>query len=226
MNNQTALVTGASQGVGLEIVTTLLADGYHVTGVYNSTEPTLTHSALTWVQADLHSADSIDALCAQFLSAHDHLDALIHCAGVATLGHIANTPRTSWEEHMAINFHAPVQATTALLPALRAAKGHVVYINSGAGQHANTNWGAYSASKHAARAWCDILRQEEPDIRVTSIYPGRIDTAMQRSITEQEGKEYDASKFLTVADVAKATQHCINTPAHVATPDFSVRPRG
>lgn len=225
MSTLTAIVTGASQGVGLAITRTLLDDGFHVTAIYNSSSPSLEHENLTWVQADLSTEQGCESLAHTLGRSHDRLDVLIHCAGVAKLGYIRDTSRSDWEWHMALNLHAPVQLTTQLLPALRAANGHVVYINSGAGQHANPNWAGYSASKHAARAWCDILRQEEQDIRVTSIYPGRIDTQMQRNIIAQEGKEYDPSQFLAVDDIAKATQHLINTPIHVATPDFSIRPR-
>lgn len=226
MNSRTAIVTGASQGVGLAVSRMLLSEGYSVTAIFNHTTPPLEHNNLTWVQADLSDEQGCDALGQALTASHTRVDALIHCAGVAKLGHIRDTSRTDWEWHMACNLHAPVQLTTMLLPQLRAANGHVIYINSGAGQHANPNWAGYSASKHAARVWCDILRQEEPEIRVTSIYPGRIDTQMQRNIVAQENKEYDPSLFLTPDDVAKATQHCLSTPSHVATPDFSVRPRG
>lgn len=225
MNSRTAIVTGASQGVGLAVTRMLLSEGYLVTAIFNRTAPSLEHENLKWVQADLSNEHGCDALGGALATSHTRVDALIHCAGVAKLGHICDTTRADWEWHMALNLHAPVQLTTALLPQLRSANGHVIYINSGAGQHTNANWAGYSASKHAARAWCDILRQEEPEIRVTSIYPGRIDTQMQRDIIAQEGKDYDPSLFLTADDIAKATQHCLGTPAHVATPDFSVRPR-
>ena len=77
---------------------------------------------------------------------------------------------------------AVAELTRLLLPALRAANGHVVLINSGAGLRANAGWGAYAASKFALRAFGDALRLEEPALRVTSIHPGRIDTDMQRDI--------------------------------------------
>ncbi len=89
---------------------------------------------------------------------------------------------------------APAELTRLLLPQLRAARGHVVFVNSGAGLRANPEWGAYAASKHGLKALADALRGEEADhgVRVTSVYPGRTATPMQEKVHRQEGKEYDA----------------------------------
>ena len=67
----------------------------------------------------------------------------------------------------------------ALLPALRSAGGHVVFINSGAGINASPGLASYTASKFALRGFADSLRNDEPSLRVTSVHPGRIATVMQ-----------------------------------------------
>ena len=64
-----------------------------------------------------------------------------------------------------------VALTLALLPALRRARGHVVFINSGAGQKVSPGLASYSASKFALRAFADSLRADEPDLRVTRSTP-------------------------------------------------------
>ncbi|MFD4438120.1 SDR family NAD(P)-dependent oxidoreductase, partial [Bacillus safensis] len=81
-------------------------------------------------------------------------------AGVATIGTVENTPVEAWRDMFEVNVAAVVDLTRLLLPALRAACGHVVLINSGAGLRANPGWGAYAASKFALRAFGDALRAE------------------------------------------------------------------
>ena len=80
----------------------------------------------------------------------------------------------------------------ALLPALRTAGGHVVFVNSGAGINASPGLASYSASKFALRGFADSLRNDEPSLRVTSVHPGRIATEMQEKLVAYEGREYDA----------------------------------
>ncbi len=84
--------------------------------------------------------------------------------------------------------------TQALLPALRAAHGTVVFVNSGAGLSANAHWAGYAASKFGLRALADALRAEEAEhgVRVSTVYPGRTATPMQQKVHEQEGRAYDA----------------------------------
>ncbi|MDO5077585.1 SDR family oxidoreductase [Corynebacterium sp.] len=210
-----AFVSGASGGVGLEVARQLRDAGWQVTAHYRTQPGEL--DGVTWWQADL---------CADYTTpACTHLDALVHCAGVATLGRVADAPPEDWLTAMAVNLHAPVALTNRLLPALRSAAGHVVYLNSGAGLRANPNWGAYAASKFAARAWCDALRAEEPSIRVTSIHPGRIDTPMQHRVVEQEQGEYDASAYLRPSTVAAAVVHALTTPDDCEPTEVILRPR-
>ncbi|CAB0763737.1 short chain dehydrogenase [Corynebacterium diphtheriae] len=176
--DRVAVVTGGSRGVGLSVVRTLLEAGWRVHAHYRTQPADIIHDRLTWWQADF--TQGLPTAQASGFPELPRIDALIHCAGVATLGSCASLERDEWERHMAVNLHSPVQLTRQLLPQLRANHAHVVYINSGAGKRANPQWGAYAASKFAARAWCDALRQEEPEITVTSIFPGRIATDMQK----------------------------------------------
>ena len=92
---------------------------------------------------------------------------------------------------MEVNVVGAVALTLALLPALRAAGGHVVFINSGAGINASPGLASYSASKFALRGFADSLRNDEPSLRVTSIHPGRIATVMQEGLVAYEGGDYD-----------------------------------
>lgn len=212
------LVTGASKGIGLAVVSSLIDEHRHVIAQYRSTPPSLEHENLTWWRASFAPGATDCPPPAEY-------EAVIHCAGVAELGTCATLSEQAWREHMEVNLHAAVRLTNLLLPELRKRDGHVIYINSGAGLHTKPEWGAYSASKFAARAWCDTLRAEEPQIRVTSIYPGRVDTDMQRDIVAYEGGEYDGSQFIAAHTIAQTVLAVLRTPHEAQVHDVSIRPR-
>jgi NADP-dependent 3-hydroxy acid dehydrogenase YdfG len=71
---------------------------------------------------------------------------------------------------------------------------------------------SYSASKFALRAFADSLRQDEPSLLVTSVYPGRVDTEMQRELVAYEGGDYDPAKFLRAETVAEVVAQVVATP--------------
>ena len=121
-----AIVTGASRGVGLSVTRLLLDRGYRVFAHYRTAPADLQHSRLTWWQADflVPLDDAAPGV--------DKLDALVHCAGIASVGR--GQSREVAAQHMAVNYLAPVELTQRFLPALRAARGTMVYLNSGAGR--------------------------------------------------------------------------------------------
>ena len=88
----------------------------------------------------------------------------------------------------------------------------MIVVNSGAGLNVLPGASAYSASKFALPAFADSLRAEEPALRVTSIHPGRIDTAMQRQLVEFEGGEYDESAYLGLETVAQVIADVLANP--------------
>ena len=150
----------------------------------------------------------------------------MHAAGVVDLGPVAELDLAQWREHLDVNLLAPVALTRAALPALRATRGTVVLVNSGAGLRANPTWSAYAASKFGLRAFADALRQEETDhgVRVTSVFPGRTATPMQEKVHGQEGKEYDAADWIEPATVAAAIVHVLDLPRDATIPDLTVSP--
>lgn len=220
-----AVVTGASQGIGLATVQRLLADGYQVYAQYNSTSNALEHECLQWFQADFTAPDKLSEFLPAELLEAEQVHVLVHCAGVAHLGPCAQTSAAIWQEHMNVNVIAPAMLTTALLPQLRAGQANVVVVNSGAGHHTHPRWGAYSASKHAAKAWANALRQEEPELRVSSIYPGRVATQMQAAIHEYEQRAYDPTRYIQPDSVARTIMQAIQLPTDAGWNDIDIRPR-
>ncbi|MDR2281069.1 MAG: SDR family oxidoreductase [Gordonia sp. (in: high G+C Gram-positive bacteria)] len=222
----TALITGASRGVGAQIARTLAPTHDLLLGGRGSTELdslALELDGAATFPVDLTDHESLEAATEAITS----LDVLVHSAGVASsLESVADTPVDEWRYLLEVNLIAAAELTRLLLPALRAARGHVVFLNSGAGMRVNPGWTPYAASKFGLRALADGLRMEEPSLRVTSVFPGRIDTDMQRDIVAIEGADYDPSKFLKPETVAAAVAHAISTPPDAHPTDVVLRPTG
>ena len=83
---------------------------------------------------------------------------------------------------------------------------------------------SYSASKFAVRAFADSLRADEPALRVTSVFPGRVDTAMQRELVDYEGDDYDPGRFLRPETVAGIVANAVATPRDAHIHEVIVRP--
>lgn len=219
----TALVTGASRGIGAATARALAAThdvhlGGRDTGAVAALAAELPGSAAWPVELTTVTAADV----AGFAS----LDVLVHSAGVAQLGTLAESSAQQWRDTFELNVVAVAELTRLLLPALRAAGGHVVMINSGAGLHANPGWGSYAASKFALRALADALRAEEPGLRVTSVHPGRVDTEMQRSVVAHEGGDYDGRRYLRSASVAAAVLAAVQASPDAHLTDLVLRPTG
>lgn len=156
----------------------------------------------------------------------DRLDSLLHVAGVVELGTIGEMTPAVWNQTLAANLVAPAELTRLFLPQLRIARGHVVFVNSGQGLAAAPGWGVYAAAKHGLKALADALRAEEREagVRVTTVYPGRTATPMQEKVHRQEGKEYEADRWIAPDSVATAVLTALDLPRDAVLTDITVRP--
>lgn len=219
----TALITGAAGGIGAAIAEALAPTHTLVlSGRPSARLDALAErlGATTW-PLDLTDIAEIENGAEVF----GELDVLVHNAGVAYPGRVAESTPEQWRSIFDVNVTGAVALTLALLPALRAARGQVVFVNSGSGLNVSPGLAAYSASKFALRAFADSLRADEPLLRVTSIHPGRVDTEMQRELVAYEGGDYDRALFLTPQSVAAAVVHAVNTPPEAHTHQVVIRPR-
>lgn len=165
---------------------------------------------------------------ADLVAGVDRLDGLVHCAGTVWLGTVAETPWRVWRDILMVNLAAPAELTRVLLPALRAAGGQVVFVNSGSGQRANPGWSSYAASKFGLRALADALRAEEASngVRVSTVYPGRTATEMQRRVRAAEGGEYDPDDYLSAQAVATVVLAALDAPQGAEITELTIRPAG
>lgn len=218
----TALITGAAGGLGSAIATalapthTLFLSGRPSARLDGLAERL---GATTW-PLDLADTDAIEVTTEVITE----LDVLVHNAGVAYPATVADSGVDEWRATFAINVLGAVALTQALLPALRQARGQVLFVNSGAGRKVLAGMASYSASKFALRAFADSLREDEPTLRVTTVYPGRIDTDMQRELVAFEGHDYDPAAYLRPETVAQLIADVITAPPDAHTHELVVRP--
>jgi short-subunit dehydrogenase len=224
----THLVTGAGSGIGAVLAERLLERGDELYLLARSTERAHDLRAdlpdATVLVADLADASAVEAVADQL---PDALDSVVHAAGVVDLGPVASLSIEEWQSQVAVNLVAPAVLTRVCLPALRAARGTVVFVNSGQGLAAAPGWSAYAASKHGLRALADSLRAEEQEhgVRVTSVFPGRTATPMQQRVHEQQGQDYDASAWIDPSTVVDAILHVLDLPNDATLSDLTIRPR-
>ena len=219
------LVTGAGSGIGAALADVLHARGDDLVLVARS-EQRADELAGKYDGAQTLVADMADVASLAGLALPDSLDSVVHAAGVVDLGTVAELTADHWREQVDVNLLAPAELTRLALPALRKARGTVVFVNSGAGLRANPEWSAYAASKHGLRALADALRGEElaSGVRVTTVYPGRTATPMQAKVHEQEGKDYDGDDWIAAQTVADAIRHVLDLPRDATIPDVTVSP--
>lgn len=186
---RTALVTGASSGIGQACAVQLVSSGWRVlAGVRRAGEaPDGTEEVLL----DVTAADQIRA-AAELV---DQLDGLVNNAGIAISAPVEFVPPEELRHQLEVNLVGQVAVTQAFLPALRRAKGRIVFMGSIAGRSALPFLSPYAASKHALEAVADSLRLElRPfGIHVSIVEPGSIKTAIWARSAQRADKLIAAS---------------------------------
>ncbi len=225
MDRPLALVTGASRGIGAAVARALAPRYDLLLGGRDGDALAAMAGELPGSRpwpVELTDPEALAAATAGIGS----LDVLVHSAGVSHIGTVADTPAAVWRGQFEVNVVAIAELTRLLLPALRAARGHVVLINSGAGLSARPGWGAYAASKFALRAFGDSLRAEEAPngVRVTSVHPGRTATDMQRAVRVAEDAPYEPTRYLAPESVAGVVLVAVAAPQDAHLTQVVLRP--
>ena len=224
----THFITGASSGIGAALARALYERGDDLVLLARNEERAeqlvTVFPDATAVVGDLEHPESLRASLGERMPAM--LDSVLHVAGVVDLGPVSELPAEVWRRTLDVNLAAPAELTRLALPALRAARGRVVFVNSGAGLNASASWSAYAASKFGLRALADALRAEErgSGVGVTSVFPGRTATPMQQKVHEQEGAEYDEADWIRPESVVTAVLTALDLPRDADLTDIRVRP--
>ena len=235
-NPAVIMITGASSGIGSALVNRLAAPGrtLHLQGrdrtrlmnlaesVHELGGVAVTHSI------DLSDHEAVDGATRRLTEELPRLDALVHSAGAVALDEVADARIEELDRLYAINVRAPFALTTALTPALVAATGQVVFVNSGLGRQSRPGWSQYAITKFGLRALADAYRSEIENrgVRVMTVYPGRTATPMQAEVYRNEGREYQPENCATADDVAGCIEHGLEMPRSAIVQEMTVRQRG
>lgn len=215
-----AVVTGGTSGIGLAIAQ-LLAHDHQVYIIGRRPVAPEQHTASPqWVPVSLDISDH--AAVADFIATLPRLDVLVHSAAIAEPYRVADATLEVWQQHFATNLFAPAELTRLTLPALRASRGQIVFINSGSGTRPLPGHTVYSSSKFALHALAEALRNEERDhgVRVATLYPGPTDTPMNRP----DDQDDPLARSSPIA-IAKAVRLIVDTPEDSQITEVVVRPR-
>ena len=214
---RTAVVTGGTSGIGREVALQLAELGWRVIAIGRDREA-LAELSRRSERLVPHAADLLTDEIEELIPAR--VDALVHAAGISPSTGVEETTPGEWERVFALNVTAGAALARHALPALRAARGTIVFVNSGAGTAARPRNTPYAASKHALRALANGLRVEEEGhgVRVSTVYPGPTDTPMFDG-------DVDRAALIRPASVAAAVVMAITASDDVQLTDIHVRPR-
>jgi NADP-dependent 3-hydroxy acid dehydrogenase YdfG len=236
MSIGTAVVTGASSGIGAATARRLVSEGYDVWAAARRRDRLDAlrdelGDAVRPVSLDVTSAESVAALSAEVGGS---LNVLVNNAGGAFgMETVAEADPADWRAMFEVNVIGALRVTQALLPALVASgQGHIVVMGSTAGRIVYEGGGGYTAAKHGATALAETLRLEllgQP-VRVTEIAPGMVrteefSTVRFRGDAERAAKNYEGVDApLTAEDIADCVAWCVTRPAHVDIDLLVVKP--
>lgn len=187
LQKKTALITGASTGVGKALAETFCGYNMKLGLLARSPEKlktvaehvTAAGSEALILSADLRDRKAVENAALQFKNKFGVPDFLINNAGIGYRGFWSDISLQSELDVMTVNYTAPVILIRSLLPdMLKAGKGHIININSIAGLYAAPYQSAYCASKSALLAYSECLAYEleNIDVHITTVFPGPIDT--------------------------------------------------
>jgi len=195
---ETALVTGASSGIGRETAVKLAEKGFAVIAAARRMERLAELAdqvrGITPVQVDLSQPEDTEKFCGYLSKLPEPVSILINNAGYSVRGALEDVSIEAVKRLFEVNLFALIRITQACLPAMRSQrKGIIVNLSSIVGKFTFPNSGVYAASKHALEAITDAMRLElEPfGIKVVTIRPGPIDTEFNDAATKMTGDLMD-----------------------------------
>jgi len=241
LTGKTALVTGASSGIGRSTALALADAGASVALVARRAERLKDLAAQIEAdggQALARAADVTDEQDAtraveDAVGHFGGLDILVNAAGMTQTGKVENGDLTDWRYVFELNFWAALYTARAAIPALKAnGGGDIVNISSTAGRRAvGATFGPYAASKFALTAFNESLRAEVTlaGIRVSIIEPGATATEIHEHIKDEKVREFTRNHVekdgaMQPDDVAAAVVFVVSLPPRVNVSQLVIRP--
>lgn len=227
----TALVTGASKGIGRIIAEQLAADGYNLALVGRDTESldeVRARVTAEWgiraicIEADLSDIRSCGRIVEETANAFGGLDLLVNCAGLSHKGGFTTVTPEEWDRIFAVNARAPFFICQAALPHLkRSEKPIVINIASVAGFKGYVDQSVYASSKHALTGFTKVFAKEvQPfGIRVHLISPGGVATEMVKKMRP----DINADELIQPEEIAEIVHFLVTRKGKGTIDQFYIR---
>jgi NADP-dependent 3-hydroxy acid dehydrogenase YdfG len=232
---KSVIVTGASSGIGAATAKALAAAGAQVM-LAARREDRLKQLAAEiggnarWRVTDVTSHADMLALGEEAIKAFGKIDVMVNNAGIMPLSPLANRRVAEWDQMIDVNIKGVLYGIDAVLTHMLARKeGHVINVSSVAGLMTNPTSAVYSGTKHAVKAISEGLRKETAGIiRVTTIYPGKVNTELGFSIKDPAVLAGIGARFnfkgLEGEDIANAVLFAVTSPTNMGINDIVIRP--
>ncbi|WP_019927172.1 SDR family oxidoreductase [Nocardia sp. BMG111209] len=229
-----AVITGASCGIGAATARALHADGYRVALLarrldrIDALAAELGDGALA-IGADVTDRGELVTAAGRVQDEFGGADVLVNNAGTMLLGPFSSEQRDDYHRMIEVNLLGAITATEVFLSQLESGGGDLVNISSVAGRTARAGNGVYAATKWGLNGWSESLRQELlPDIRVTLIEPGIVDTELPTHITHEATRQavqqgYDAAT-VKPEEIAEVIAFALSRPRHLVINEILLRP--
>lgn len=222
---KSALVTGASSGIGKAIAVALIREGFEVTGLCRSVDQL--PDGVSGLQCDLREPDQIETAFGSL----DSLDILVNSAGLAYLSGLSDGDPGQWEEMWRVNVHALALCSRLALPLFPETGGQILNLSSMSGHRVPPTGGFYAGTKFAVRAVSEALRSELKSsgnrTRVSCLSPGFVDTPLLDKYFDGRENELDATRdsgqMLTPEAIAATALHMLTAPEGVEINDVLMR---
>jgi NADP-dependent 3-hydroxy acid dehydrogenase YdfG len=225
---KTALVTGATSGVGRAIARNLARDGIRVLAVGRDTDSLAELAATAGIEPLLLDLRDLKKTGATL--PYQKVDILINNAGIMPpLGSFHEAEQHDIDAAISINFAAQVALTRLLVPGMvERGNGHVIFTGSVAGHAALANMAVYCATKAALSGFAQALRLDLADhgVRVTEIVAGRIESNLYRGLLPEEQRKamYAGGVAVQPSDVASMVRAILELPHTVDVSRFDILP--
>lgn len=218
--SQTAIITGASRGIGLAIAKALAKEGIR-TALLSRTKPAAPGK---FIRCDLNDSATVPTEVVKALTYLGTCDYLINNAGVFLETPVAEMSLEDWERIQRVNATATFLVTREVLPVMiKRRQGRIINIASTASLQGYLHQAAYAASKHAMLGFARALAIEvKPhNIHVHNLCPGGVDTALIKGT--YLGKRLAGQPMIAPADIAAMVVWLLKQPGNIDLPEIIVR---
>lgn len=231
LEGKTALITGASRGIGKSIAQLFAEQGADLIITARSKDElaALKEELLPLdvrvvvIPTDLHKPEEIQSLAAQSLAAFEKIDILVNNAGVGTWAPVLEISLQDYNDMFDVNVRAIFLLTQALLPSMIARQdGHIVNIGSTSSRYTYPEGTVYCASKFAVLGFTEALAKElrTTGVRATAICPGQVNTYLGGTQPDEWEKD-----MLEGEDVAQLVLAAVTMPPHVIVTELVFWPK-